>query len=102
MATAHDDDCEWDGINDVEKRRASMLAQDFGYVGFAADIYGADSHNGEVEEQRGELASLYRDNSTHFAERIRAAVDLVQTFDEVDPDQVAMIGYCFGRMGVLT
>ena len=79
-----------------------MLAQDLGYVGFAADIYGADLHFVEDMDQRIELASLYRDNATLFAERIWAAVELVQTFDEVDPERVALIGYCFGGTGVLT
>ena len=71
------------------------------YLGFAADIYGADLHNVEDDEKCGDLASLYRANATLFAESIRAAVDLVQTFDDMDPDQVALIGYCFGGTGVL-
>lgn len=93
---------DWDGVNDYEKRRATMLADGLGYVGFAADIYGKDLHVVEDQDQRIALSSMYRGNATLFAERIRASVDLVKTFDEVDPEKVAIIGYCFGGTGVLT
>jgi len=74
-----------------------MLAEDLGYVGFASDIYGADLHVVDDQEQRIALAGMYRSNATLFAERIRAAVDLVKTFDEVDPEKVAIIGYWYVR-----
>ena len=32
---------DWDGVNDYEKKRAILFAEE-GYVGFAADVYGAD------------------------------------------------------------
>lgn len=92
---------DWNGVNDYEKLRAEMVADELGYIGFAADIYGKDLHTVENITQRSELASLYRSNVTLFANRIQAAIDTVRTFDEVDDENVAAIGYCFGGTGVI-
>jgi len=91
---------DWDGVYTYEQQRATMLAE-MGYVGFAADIYGVNDHVVEDFNRRVELATLYRSNITLFVQRIKAAVDLVKAFDEVDPEKVAIIGYCFGGTGVL-
>lgn len=93
---------DWDGVNFYEQQRATMLAEDLGYVGFAADIYGADKHKVDDRDERIALAGLYRGNATLFASRIQAAVDEVKTLEEVDSDNVAIIGYCFGGTGVIT
>jgi len=91
---------DWDGVYTYEQQRATMLA-DIGYVGFAADIYGINDHIVEDFARKVELATLYRSNVTLFVQRIKAAVNLVKTFDEVDPEKVAIIGYCFGGTGVM-
>jgi len=78
-----------------------LLAQDLGYVGFAADIYGPNDHVVEDIARRRELATLYRSNVTLFVQRIKAAVNTVKSLDGVDVDNVAVIGYCFGGTGVL-
>lgn len=90
------------GVNAYEQLRAVMIAEEFGYVGFAADIYGKDLHNVTDRMQRNELLDFYRLNATRYVERIQAAVDLVRSMDEVDAENVAIIGYCFGGTGVLT
>ena len=92
---------DWDGVNFYEQQRATMLAQEFGWVGFAADIYGMDKHEVPDMEERITLAGLYRSNATLFASRIQAAVDEVKNLDEVDGENVAAIGYCFGGTGVI-
>jgi cephalosporin-C deacetylase-like acetyl esterase len=87
---------DWDGVNFYEQQRATMIAKELGYVGFAADIYGADKHEVEDIDERRALATLYRSNSTLFTSRINAAVDTVKALSDVDSDNVAVIGYCFG------
>lgn len=87
---------DWDGVNFYEQQRATMIAQELGYVGFAADIYGADKHVVEDIDERIALATLYRSNSTLFSSRINAAIETVKSLNEVDSDNVAVIGYCFG------
>lgn len=93
---------DWDGNNLYEQQRATMIAKELGYVGFAADIYGKDKLQVDDREERIALASLYRGNSTLFASRIQAAIDEVKSLEEVDSDNVAVIGYCFGGTGVIT
>ncbi|CAB9521085.1 dienelactone hydrolase [Seminavis robusta] len=94
---------DWDGVSGpdgYEAERATLLAQ-AGYVGFAADIYGADKQQVESFDERVELTTLYRTNYTLFVSRIQAAVDLVAAHELVDPESVFLIGYCFGGTGVV-
>lgn len=68
------------------------MATNHNWVGFAADIYGASLHNVTDMDLRIELATMYRSNATLFAHRIQAAVDVVKTLDQVDPDKIAILG----------
>ena len=88
-------------MNAYEKERATLLAE-AGYVAFAGDIYGADLQENLDRPTRIEQSSLYRsDNVTLFISRMQRAIDLVQSFDFVDSENVAIIGYCFGGTGVV-
>jgi dienelactone hydrolase len=78
-----------------------MIANDWGFVAFAADIYGADLQVVENMTERVELATFYRSNPEVFGSRIHAAVEYVKTLDQVDAEKVALFGYCFGGTGVL-
>lgn len=94
-----------DGVNDYEKQRASILSGvDYGYVGFAADLFGY--YTELPPEDAGWFASQqlimpFFNNATLFSQRIQAAIDYVQSLDMVDPTKVALIGYCFGGTGVV-
>lgn len=92
-----------DGQNFYEQQRATMIAKEYGYVGFAADMFGADTP--EVVPTRDErialVGPLYQ-NTTEFAGRINAAVETVKAMPEVDPDRIALVGYCFGGTGVMS
>ncbi|KAL3922681.1 MAG: hypothetical protein SGILL_002078 [Bacillariaceae sp.] len=92
---------DWDGVNEMEQIRATMVTEQWGMVGFAADIYGADKQTVSNFTERIELATLYRSDPILFAERIQSAVDLIKDHEKVDPEQVALFGYCFGGTGVL-
>ena len=72
--------------------RATMLNKDFGYVGFAADIYGPDLQGVENTTIRREQATLYRSNNTLFESRIQAAIDVLKDHPAVNPDKIAIIG----------
>lgn len=91
---------DWDGNNQYEKERATLLAE-LGYVGFAADIYGADLQTNLTFDQRAESATLYRDNMTLFVQRMERALEEVKMYDDVDTENIAVIGYCFGGTGVI-
>lgn len=70
-------------------------------VAFAADIYGADLQVVENVTERGELATFYRSNPDVFGSRIQAAIEYVKGLEQVDANNVALFGYCFGGTGVL-
>ena len=76
------------------------MSQDLGYVGFAADIYGAEFGGVEDFAIRREQAGKYRSNETLFSSRIQAAVDVLKNHPDVMPDKIAVIGYC--ETGILT
>lgn len=83
---------DWDGVNFYEQVRATLIAEEYPWITFAADIYGAALHNVTEMDQRIELASFYRSNTTLFIQRIQAAIDAVKTLDQVNPNQIALIG----------
>lgn len=79
-----------------EQERAKLFSQ-LGYVGFAADIYGANLQNNIPIPERISLVGLYRNENTDlFFSRIQRAIDVAASLDYVDGDNVAILGYCFG------
>jgi len=93
---------DWDNVNDYEMRRATMIAEELGYIGFAADIYGADMHDVQDQNVKVEQATKYRSDVDLFNSRVQSAIDTVKTIDGVDADKIAIIGYCLGGTGVLS
>ena len=92
---------DWDNVNAYEQQRATKIATELGYVGFAADIYGVDFHDGVPDMAvRREQAGLYRGNPELFIGRMNAAIEAAKALDEVD-GKVGMIGYCFGGTGII-
>jgi dienelactone hydrolase len=77
------------------------VAQELGWIGFAADIYGPEYHQVDDLVLRRELATTYRNDTALFSGRIQAAVDAVKAMPGVDSDRIALAGYCFGGTGVL-
>jgi dienelactone hydrolase len=85
---------EWWGLNDYAKERAKQLAE-LGYVAFAADMYGAGRVT-EHPQEAGKMAQEVRQNQAVWLGRAQAALKVLQAQEQVDPDRVAAIGYCFG------
>mmetsp|Transcript_9636 Transcript_9636/g.21405 ORF Transcript_9636/g.21405 Transcript_9636/m.21405 type:complete len:570 (-) Transcript_9636:180-1889(-) len=92
---------DWDGVNSYEQTRAAMIAKDWGFVAFAADIYGKDLQTVTDLYQKIQLSNKYRSNPDLFVGRIDAAIDQVSSFDYVDSNSIVLFGYCFGGTGVL-
>ena len=90
---------EWKGLNDYSKGRAEQLAK-MGYVAFAADMYGKGVYAKDHEEA-GKLAGAFRNDRQMMRQRINAALEVLKSQPEVDPDKIGAIGYCFGGMTVL-
>ena len=85
---------EWWGHNDYSRKRAEMLAG-LGYTALALDMYG-DGKQAAHPEDAGKFAGAVRKNMEVAEARFNAALDLLKQQPNVDGNQIAAIGYCFG------
>jgi dienelactone hydrolase len=85
---------EGNGLDDHVKGVAERLAG-LGYVAFALDYHGGGKVLATMEETMARLGELMPD-----PDRTRrlglAGLDVLLAQEQVDPDRVAAIGYCFG------
>lgn len=85
---------EWMGLNDHVKARVKQLVLE-GYVALAADIYGKGVRPKDAKEA-GALAGQWKADRPAMRKRIQAGLAYLQSRPEVDPNRIAVIGYCFG------
>ncbi len=90
---------EWWGQTDYPRKRAEMLAE-LGYVAFAVDMYG-NRRTADHPEDAGKFAQETMKDIDVVTARFQAAMDVVKKLPQVDKDQIAAIGYCFGGGVVL-
>ncbi|MEB3226433.1 MAG: dienelactone hydrolase family protein [Synechococcus sp.] len=90
---------DWDGLNTYEKMRANMLSTQ-GYTVVALDLYGQGVRPKNVAESQAESGKLYGDRQL-MRERLLAGLEVAKQLDGVDPEKVAIMGYCFGGAAVL-
>ncbi|UKM64049.1 dienelactone hydrolase family protein [Flavobacteriaceae bacterium GSB9] len=91
---------EWWGHNDYVRKRADMLAE-LGYTAMAIDMYG-DGKVAAHPEDAGKFSSVVRNNVTLASARFDAALNVLKNAASVNPDHIAVIGYCFGGSMALT
>ena len=89
---------EWWGMTDYPKFRARELAK-LGYVAMAVDIYG-NGKTADNPDSAGKLAMAFYKDPLKAKTRIDAAIAKIKTYSQVDPNNIAAVGYCFGG-GVL-
>ena len=87
------------GLGGNAKRRAEMLAE-LGYVAFAGDPYGNGIEIDEIDEVMKRVTVL-RENSATFRQRAQVALHTLAGLPQVNPKQLAAIGYCLGGTFVL-
>lgn len=88
----------WKGIDKEAEQAALDLAKE-GYVAFIADIYG----EGNVPKDNTEasrIATQYKTDFRAYQHRISIALETLKK-QGVDPQKIAVIGYCFGGTGAL-
>ena len=89
----------WGGRSDFEDGKADGLAE-LGYAAFALDLYGKGVR-GSSPEENGALMQPFLDDRAMLQQRLRASLSAMREQPEVDAQQVAAIGFCFGGLCVL-
>jgi dienelactone hydrolase len=88
----------WKGIDNHSKESANKLSK-MGYYAFIADIYGEGNYPTNTQEA-GKQSGFYKKNYAEYQRRIQLALDqLIKA--GANPDNIVVIGYCFGGTGVL-
>ena len=90
---------EWWGHNAYARKRAGMLAE-LGYNAFAIDMYG----DGKLATHPKDAMAFMKEATANFdtlSSRFDSAVAYVEGRPDIENDDVAAIGYCFGGAVVL-
>lgn len=88
----------WKGIDNHSKQSAEKLSK-MGYYAFVADIYGEGNYPTNTD-QAGQQSGFYKKNYLDYQRRIQLALDQLVKVG-ANPDNIVVIGYCFGGTGVL-
>ena len=91
---------EWSGLGPYERRRADQLAA-LGYVAFAADIYGKGVRPADPGLAAKEAAKYRGSDRGPLRARSAAGLARLAGLPQVDPERLAVIGYCFGGTAAL-
>lgn len=89
----------WAGRSNFDCDRARKLALQ-GYVGFACDLYGKGILGKSVEENAS-LMQPFLDDREKLQNRLLKVIETLKTQTEVDENNIAAIGFCFGGLCVL-
>jgi dienelactone hydrolase len=90
---------EWWGLVDYPKMRARKLAE-LGYIAMAVDMFGNGKVAANPDEAMKATGPFYKDLKMTKS-RFDAALAKLKTFSQVDTNNIAAIGYCFGGGVVL-
>ncbi len=90
---------EWWGHNEYARKRARMLAE-MGYTALAVDMYG-DGRHAMHPDDAGKFSSEVMKNFDTAKARFAAAMDFLKKHPNVEPGEIAAVGYCFGGGVVL-
>jgi dienelactone hydrolase len=82
------------GLGTHAKERAQRLAA-LGYVALAGDPYGNGAEYNDLQEAIKHVGAL-REDPAKFRQRGRVALDKLASLSQVDPNRLAVIGYCMG------
>ena len=83
---------EWDGLDDYERLRADMLAEQ-GYDAFAVDLYGAGNRPQALEDKQAATNRLYK-NRERMRHLTQGGMEAALA-EGMDSNSV-ILGYCFG------
>ena len=85
---------EWWGRNDYPEQRARELAE-AGYTAFALDMYGDKKTATDPQTANAYMMETFAE-PTIIVDRATAALTSLAAQAEVDPNNIAVIGFCYG------
>ena len=85
---------EWWGSDNYARKRAKMLAE-LGYTALALDMYG-EGKQAHHPDEAGKFSGELKKNLLLAKARFEAAMNFLQKQENVDPKNIAALGYCFG------
>ncbi|BCT87657.1 dienelactone hydrolase family protein [Acinetobacter variabilis] len=85
---------EWWGRNEYTEQRARELAE-HGYAALAIDMYGDKKVTTHSDRAYQWMMQTFEDPDT-IVNRAKAALDTLAAQDEVNPEKLAAIGFCYG------
>ncbi len=89
----------WAGRSEFEDEKAEALAG-LGYAAFALDLYGKGVR-GSGPEENAALMQPFLDDRAMLQKRLLVSLATLRQQPEVEADNVAAIGFCFGGLCVL-
>lgn len=89
----------WAGRGQFEIDTAKRMA-DWGYNGFALDLYGKGVLGTSTEENQGLMMPLMKDRPK-LQDRLKTALKAAREQPETEAAKVAIIGFCFGGLCAL-
>ena len=90
---------EWWGRNEYTEQRARELAE-HGYAALAIDMYGDKNVTTDAKQADEWMMLTFADADT-IVNRAKAGLDTLAAQPEVNADQLAAIGFCYGGKVVL-
>lgn len=90
---------EWWGRNEYTEQRARELAE-HGYAALAIDMYGDKNVTIDAKQAYEWMMQTFADADT-IVNRAKAGLDTLAAQPEVNADQLAAIGFCYGGKVVL-
>lgn len=89
----------WEGRDTFVCEKAHKLAE-MGYNAFALDMYGKGVLGTSPEENTA-LMTPFLENRQHLQERQKAGFAAAAALPQVDAENIAIMGYCFGGLCAL-
>ena len=89
----------WGGRSELECGKARALAGQ-GYAGFAIDLYGKGVL-GSGPDENAALMQPFLDDRARLQARLAVALQTLKASPEINAEQVAAMGFCFGGLCVL-
>lgn len=90
---------EWWGRTEYTEQRARELAE-HGYAALAIDMYGDKKVTTSAEQANAWMSATFAEPNI-IVDRARAGLDALAQQPEVNPQQLAAIGFCYGGKVVL-